>query len=258
MLAMSAQNPIRVDYDQRAEEFARYRTVNAAVLQELLSGVSLDRESRVLDVGCGTGNYAAALTESTGCRMFGVDPSEQMLARARGAAPWESLLHARAEKLPFDDNSFDLVMSTDVIHHIDNRDAYFHEAARVLRPGGHIATVTDSHDDIPRRRPLSSHFPETVAIELRRYPPVLRLLAEMEQAGFTEPRVVEAARPYDLTDIQAYRERAFSSLLLIDDDEFQRGIERLEADLAHGPIPCISRYTIIWGTASDSARSAGG
>jgi hypothetical protein len=71
----------------------------------------------------------------------------------------------------------------------------------------------------------------------------------MARAGFVEPRVVEVSHEYGLDDIQAYRDRAFSSLLLIEDKAFRRGINRLEADLAQGPIPCVSLYTIIWGTA---------
>ena len=106
-------------------------------------------------------------------------------------------------------------MSTDVIHHVRDRDAYFREASRVLRPGGRIVTVTDSHDDIRQRRPLSSHFPETVAIEYRRYPSVTILLREMAAAGFEEPVVTGVSRSYNLTDIQPYRDRAFSSLHLI-------------------------------------------
>jgi hypothetical protein len=119
----------------------------------------------------------------------------------------------------------------------------------VLRPSGDIVTVTDSHDDIARRRPLSSHFPQTVAIELQRYPPVPGLLTEMSRAGFVEPRLVQVSHEYDLDDIAAYRDRAFSSLLLIDEEAFRDGISRLEADLARGPIPAVSLYTIIWGTA---------
>jgi len=206
-------------------------------------------ETRVLDVGCGTGNYAAALSESTGCLVSGVDPSRRMLDSARDAAQWESLAHGSAESLPFGDDSFDVIMSTDVIHHIVDRDAYFRQAVRVLRPAGHILTVTDSHEDISRRRPLSSHFPETVGVELQRYPPVPGLLEEMARAGFVEPRLVEVSHNYDLDDIQAYRDRAFSSLLLIEDEEFRCGIGRLEADLARGSIPCVSLYTVIWGTA---------
>ena len=237
-----------LDYDRRAAAYAQHRNVHPGVVAALIENSPLDTNTRVLDVGCGTGNYAAALTEAIGCRISGIEPSAQMLERARTAAPWESLVQGSAEALPWVGESFDLVLSTDVIHHIGDRDAFFGEALRVLRPGGQIVTVTDSHDDIPLRRPLSSHFPETIPVELERYPPVPRLLEEMARAGFTAPRQTHASREYDLVDIQGYRERAFSSLLLIAEDAFQQGIARLEADLTRGPIPCLSLYTLLWGT----------
>ena len=247
MIAMSEWTQNQIDYDRRATEFALHRKIHPEVLRELLASGLFGPETRVLDVGCGTGNHAAALTAATSCRISGVDPSSRMVDSARDAAPWQSLQLSDAESLPFGNGSFDVVMSTDVIHHIRDRDAYFSEAARVLRPHGHLVTVTDSHDDIPRRRPLSSHFPETVGVELQRYPPVPRLLEEMARAGFVEPRLVEVSRDYVLDDIQAYRDRAFSSLLLIEEEAFRRGISRLEADLARGPVACVSLYTMIWG-----------
>jgi ubiquinone/menaquinone biosynthesis C-methylase UbiE len=247
MTTMTGSRAPNLDFDQRASEYARHRTIHPGVVNELVESGLFTPKTRVLDVGCGTGNYAAALTKATGCRVSGVDPSQRMLDRACDAAPWECLVQGRAETLPFGDDAFDVVMSTDVIHHIRDRDAYFREAAKVLSPGGHIVTVTDAHETIPRRRPLSSHFPETISIELQRYPPVPRLLDEMAGAGFVATHLVEVSRDYDLDDIQAYRDRAFSSLLLIEDDAFRRGIGRLEADLARGPIPCVSLYTVIWG-----------
>jgi hypothetical protein len=109
-------------------------------------------------------------------------------------------------------------------------------------------TVTDSHDDIPRRRPLSSHFPETVPIELDRYPATSQLVAEMSGAGFQDIRLGQVRNEYELNDIQPYRNKAFSSLLLLDDEAFARGLRQLEDELAQGSIPCISLYTMIWGT----------
>jgi hypothetical protein len=95
-----------------------------------------------------------------------------------------------------------------------------------------------------------------VDIELRRYPPVSLLLNELAQARFSEIRLTHVDCAYDLVDIQAYRDRVFSSLHEIDEDAFQRGIARLEADLARGPIPCISLYTIIWGMLPAVVRGA--
>ena len=51
-----------------------------------------------------------------------------------------------------------------------------------------------------------------------------------------------------LADIQAYRDKAYSSLHLIPEDAFQRGIAQMEQDVRRGPIPCVSRYTLLWGS----------
>jgi hypothetical protein len=69
----------------------------------------------------------------------------------------------------------------------------------------------------------------------------------MAEAGFgaVEDTVVEFA--YLLSDIQAYRDKAFSSLHLISDRAFRAGIARMEGDLRDGPIPCVSRYLLLWG-----------
>jgi SAM-dependent methyltransferase len=245
---MATSTAPQLDYDLLAADYARNRGVHPGVLRELIEKHPLGPGSAVLDVGCGTGNYAAALTTATGWRMSGLEPSAEMLARARGATSWDALVQGSAEQLPFTDRAFDLVLSTDVVHHIGNRDAFFREAARVLRSGGHLVTVTDSAEDITRRRPLSSHFQETVEIELHRYPPVPVLRDEMQRAGFDQVSESSVLQEYELTDLRAYRERAFSSLLLIDDDAHQRGMARLVAELERGPIPCVSLYTIVWGT----------
>jgi SAM-dependent methyltransferase len=237
-----------LDYDHRADDYARHRRIHPGVLRALVDSGWFGATARVLDVGCGTGNYAAALMGETGCAVCGIDPSREMLGHAHASTAGAALVQGNAERLPFADAAFDVVMSTDVIHHMGDRVAYFAEAARVLRPSGSIVTVTDSEQDIRRRRPLSSHFPETMAVELRRYPSVESLLEEMRRAGFAELRLQDVERRYDLVDLQPYRDRAFSSLLLIGEDAFARGMARLAADLARGPIPCVSPYTLIWGT----------
>jgi hypothetical protein len=69
----------------------------------------------------------------------------------------------------------------------------------------------------------------------------------MTTAGFAGIRLVETAHEYDMVDIAPYRDRAFSSLVLLDEDAFRRGIDRMERDLARGPIAALSLYTLIWG-----------
>ncbi len=81
---------------------------------------------------------------------------------------------------------FDLVFSVDVIHHVSDKAAFYREAARVLQPGGHACTVTDSEEIIRRREVLSGYFPETVEVELARYPRLADLEGWMAEAGLVE------------------------------------------------------------------------
>jgi hypothetical protein len=70
----------------------------------------------------------------------------------------------------------------------------------------------------------------------------------MERVGFSEIAEDTVEFAYQLSDIQAYRDKAFSALLLIPEAAFQRGIERMKQDLRTGPIQCVSRYLLLWGT----------
>jgi SAM-dependent methyltransferase len=233
------------DYDQLAADYARHRRTHPEVLRRLLAAAG--PETRVLDVGCGTGNYLAALGQA-GCPRWGVEPSAEMRATAQVRAAGAEIREGRAERLDFPDGTFDLVFSVDVIHHVQDRAAHYREALRILAPGGRICTVTDSEDIIRHREPLSTYFPETVAVELGRYPTLAALRELMTAAGFTELQEETVAFRAELTDVQRYRDKAFSSLHLIPEAAFRRGLERLEADLRDkGSVPWWSRYAMLWG-----------
>lgn len=237
-----------IDYDKIASEYAQHRQVHPEVLRNLLSTSRLGRASKVLEVGCGTGNYIVAVETLVGSSCWGIDPSEQMLSRARERSSTINFQLGKAESLHLSSGFFDLVFSVDVIHHVGDRPVYFREAYRVLRAGGQICTVTDSEWIIRHRQPLTVYFPETVGIELDRYPRIAGLREVMERVGFSEIAESTVEFAYQLTDIQAYRDKAFSSLLLIPEEVFQKGIGRMEQDLRNGPIQCVPRYLLLWGT----------
>ncbi len=245
-----------LDYDRLATDYAANRRVHPGVLAALVATGRLGPTSRGLEVGCGSGNYARALAETVGCALSGVEPSASMLARA-ATTSGVMLRQGRAEALPFADGAFDLVFSVDVIHHVEDRAAFFREAFRVLAADGKLCTVTDSADDIRRRVPLSSHFPETVVVELDRYPPIETLREEMA-AGFGAIAEERAELAYPLTDPDGYRARAYSSLHLIDDAVWRRGMDRLESDLAAGPLAALSLYTLLWGERRGGPSFGGG
>jgi len=238
-----------MNYDQLSIEYGRHRRINPGVLATILERVG-DREAPVvLEVGCGTGNYLEAVESISGAKVHGIDPSSEMLERLRERLPAAKVQRASAEELPFENGSFDLIYSVDVIHHVINRPAYFREALRVLKQGGTLCTVTDSAEDIHNRVPLSSHFPETIDYELRRYPSIDLLRDEMADAGFISIAASQTRHEYDLIDAAPWRDKAFSSLHLITPEQHASGVARMEADLAQGPIHAVSLYTLLWGSA---------
>jgi ubiquinone/menaquinone biosynthesis C-methylase UbiE len=236
-----------VSFDGYAADYARHRRVHPGVFQALVSSLRL--EARVLDVGCGTGNYAIALRHCCDVSVFGIDPSRSMLAQASERAGDVRWICGRAEALPFAAQSFDLVFSVDVVHHIADRLAAFREARRVLRPGGWFCTVTDSEEDIVRREPLSRYFPATVPVELARYPRVATIESELATAGFNDIRCDHVEHHYVVTDLEPFRSRVFSSLRLIEDEQVEAGLRHMEEALSAGPIPACSLYTLIWARA---------
>ncbi|MBS0261102.1 MAG: methyltransferase domain-containing protein [Planctomycetes bacterium] len=238
-----------IDYDKIAVEYRRHRRIHPGVLREILTMGTVTSSSNVCEVGCGTGNYITAVQSATGCCGLGVDPSDEMLSRARAQSENVEWRKGAGEDLPIERGVIDLVFSVDVIHHVSDRDAFFSQAFQALKLAGKVCTVTDS-DWIIRHRLMSLYFPETVPLELQRYPSIGKLRTLMREAGFVEisDNLVEHEMP--LTDIQAYREKAFSALHLISDADFQRGIAKMEHDLKSGPIPFVSRYVLLWGTKS--------
>jgi demethylmenaquinone methyltransferase / 2-methoxy-6-polyprenyl-1,4-benzoquinol methylase len=103
---------------------------------------------RVLDVATGTGMVARDLVRRYGVDVVGLDQSPQMLAAARARlarspqlAARVTLIEGEAERLPFADGEFDHLTFTYLLRYVDDPDATLRELARVVRPGGRIATL---------------------------------------------------------------------------------------------------------------------
>ncbi|MCA9632020.1 MAG: methyltransferase domain-containing protein [Myxococcales bacterium] len=116
----------------------------------------LDTHSKVLDIGSGYGGAARYLAKTYGCRVTALNLAEVENQRARklnqeqGLADKIEVIDGSFEKLPFPDESFDVVWSQDAILHSGNRSAVIQEVARVLRAGGQfIFTDPMASDSCP-------------------------------------------------------------------------------------------------------------
>lgn len=244
-----------IDYEALAATYARYRAAVPRVVNLLVEAVAGTAGPSIVEIGCGTADHAAALADvfgrQPGARVTGFDVSPGMLEQARAKHAQLALSVGDAEReFPYGSGEFDLAFSVNVIHYLKDLVSHFREARRVLRPGGLMITVTDSEDDI-RERTMTRYFPGIVEAELARYHSVAALTGAMAQAGFREIGVAHTrhSNAFGEPDMDRFRRRAFSALRLIPDDAFGRGLARLEADYAAGPVELLELYTYVMGRA---------
>jgi SAM-dependent methyltransferase len=142
-------------YHQHRHEM-RYDLVADVVRRHLPPG------GTVLDAGCGGGLVAERLRDLP-VRYVGVDiPTRSLLLAAADRDPDEPLgaswASASAERLPFADASFDVVVFSEVIEHLLRPELAVWEISRVLRPGGVLVTTTNNASEVPLRSPLTHLF----------------------------------------------------------------------------------------------------
>jgi ubiquinone/menaquinone biosynthesis C-methylase UbiE len=162
------------------------------LVEEVLAGAP----ASVLDVGCGTGTLTTAIERAApAVRLTGVDGDPEMLRRARAKAGPESSIEwveANAQALPFDDGSFQRVVSSLVFHHLvtDLKQAALAEMRRVLGPGGrlHIADLGRAHDPLMRLI-FAANVQLLDGRENTRDHAAGRLPGFVEEAGFGDVRV---------------------------------------------------------------------
>jgi ubiquinone/menaquinone biosynthesis C-methylase UbiE len=147
-----------------------------------LEAIRAANPRRVLEVGCGWGEFAQRVVQELGLELVAIDQSERMveLARERG-------VDARVgdvQELPFADGEFDVSVANWMLYHVPDLDRGLAELARVLRPGGRLVATTNSLDHLgelwslvgrDRRREPVRFFSETAE------EPLLRHFARVER-----------------------------------------------------------------------------
>lgn len=124
--------------------FKRWLDKNAS---EFLAEIGVNEGRVVLDFGCGSGTYTipAAKLVGEGGRVYALDISRRALDRMEEKAEQEGLKNivrieaSGDEEISLEDKTIDLMLLIDVLYEIDDREALFEEACRILKPGGVVA-----------------------------------------------------------------------------------------------------------------------
>lgn len=131
-------------FDFAAEVGLTKHLGGAGATDELADHCQISEGKMVLDVGCGAGVTACYLAKTYNCRVVGIDILEKMVQRSRERAAREKLSDrvkfrtADAQDLPFEDNTFDAIITESVTAFPEDKQKAVQEYARVTKPGGYI------------------------------------------------------------------------------------------------------------------------
>lgn len=196
---------IRREFSRQAEAMSKAALFNdAGILNRIREAAQLTRQSRVLDVACGPGIVVEALAKSAG-EVVGCDITPEMLAKTeqRCAAAGLTNVHCtpgRAEALPFEDASFEVVVSRSALHHFPDVAVALREMARVVRTGGRVVILDVISSENEAENALHN------ALETLRDPSHVRMLPRSElhrdlgNAGLTVETCTEWTDPREFED----------------------------------------------------------
>jgi len=106
---------------------------------------------KILDVACGTGIFLKKINrKKKRLKLFGIDNSEGMVSMANKNPGTVNFRVASAEKIPFNDNFFDLVAIVDAFYYFQDKVAALKECSRVLKSGGHLFIFYPALDILPK------------------------------------------------------------------------------------------------------------
>jgi ubiquinone/menaquinone biosynthesis C-methylase UbiE len=232
-------------YNKTGQTYNATRKADPFIVEKLFQLMAPKPDQLHLDIGCGTGNYTIALADK-GLKLYGVEPSEQMLKQARAKNPQIKWQTGTAEKIPCEHSLFDGVIATLTLHHWTNLDLSFKEISRVLKSKGRLVIFTSTQEQM-KRYWLNKYFPGMLRSSIQQMP----CYQDLEEAIKASGMVIIAKEKYDIhKDLQdsflyigknnphlyfdeQIRNGISSFALSADDKEIQEGLSSLSHDLEH-------------------------
>lgn len=223
-------------FQSGAEAYARgrpdYPPAVAGWLREVLG---IGPQSRVLDLGAGTGKFTASLV-ATGAEIVAVEPVAAMRARLAGALPTVTALAGSAEAIPAADAAFDVVVCAQSFHWFATP-AALGEMVRVLKPGGRLGLIWNMRDEsVAWVKQLSDLLARHEGDAPRAYKGTWKQvfpfpgLSELNETQFTQPHIGTAE------DVLVNRTRSTSFIAALPEAQREAVLDEVRALIAAEPV----------------------
>jgi ubiquinone/menaquinone biosynthesis C-methylase UbiE len=152
-------------YDRIGRSYNSTRKADPFLAGRLFHHLNPESAKQYLDIGCGTGNYTLALHQM-GVHFIAVDPSEEMLKKAKARTPSIHWLKGKAEALPLDSECVDGILASLTLHHWAILEKGFEELFRVAKPKSRLVIFTSTPEQMEGYW-LNHYFPQM----LKRFDP---------------------------------------------------------------------------------------
>lgn len=202
------------DWNAAAHGWAdHWATFGAPAREAVAQAADIGADTSLLDLGCGSGELCA-LAAARGARISGLDVAEALIAIAAQRVPGADLRTGTVERLPWPDDSFDVVTAINVLQFTADFLAALTEARRVTRPGGRVAVCNWGRSEDQEVHQIFEPLAELTPQAPRDVPDVGEpgVLEDVaRQAGLSPERAEEVEVPYSFPDWAAL-ERALLAL----------------------------------------------
>lgn len=189
----------------------------------------LDENSIVLDLGCGTGLYSVGIGAETDAVMLGMDPVQSMLGQAREKSRDVHWFNGIGEWLPLRQKVLDCIFSSQVWHHIVDKQGTANECSRTLKPGKSMVIRTIGHSQL-HEKVVFKYFPEIKQNQLDVYPSNEDFELYFDKAGFKYVEFHEYIEErYQSVEefVEIAEKKLWSMFRPISDTGLKKGVEEL-------------------------------
>jgi len=230
---------LKTNYSQVSKVYDKNKSrLSFPVDKDLEELLSRKEEVTVLDLACGSGNWLfcqQSYFKDTKIKWIGADASSDMLKLARDKNLKAEFIHSKAEDLNLK-SKVDLIVCNFAFHHFDNKRAALEKIFSALKNDG-IFKYRNVEPECMKDWWVYKYCPESWCEDLHRFWPKDLLCHELRKAGFSK---INVKREYYESDknieelYENYKRRDISQLAMINDEDFQKGLKRIEVEIAGG------------------------
>lgn len=236
--------------DNYSKTYLEHRVADTGLLNVVIEQLQLKKEMKLLDFGCGTGNYLLALQQKGFSNLFALDKDDSMIeiATRRTGIAVKKGTHLN---IPFQNDFFDSIMIIAMIHFIEDIHSLFKNLSYVCKKDGRVVIATQSHKQVDDRF-YNKYFPTLAEIDKQRYHEPKHLISVAEEVGFSCVGLIDYSSGTDMFVDDKYfdliKNKSFFVLRLLPDDEFSNGIGLFKKEMEErkgGFIAPFAGWTII-------------